>query len=110
MNKKPLIITMIIVVCCWVLMELSDVAQRYRAIQTMDAKELQYDAYDWFVMIDLNSNLIGVYDGIKPIEHQKLETDLSYYPTPIVVLWKEVKQHNVKTYLDDYVPVLIYKG
>lgn len=44
-------------------------------IKEMDANELHYDADSWFIMVDKEHNLIGVYYATDPIFHEYCDTD-----------------------------------
>lgn len=49
--------------------------KKTKQIQDMDKNELHYDATDWFIMVDKEHNLVGLYHGTEPIFHEYCDTD-----------------------------------
>ena len=43
--------------------------QEKESIKRMDARELHYDANDWFILIDTSDGHIGIYNAEIPVKH-----------------------------------------
>ena len=90
------------------------------SIEIMNKRELWYDANDWFIMIETNEDLLGIYQGITPVEHVfcavsddiwkiVVETDIM---EQIVTTWGECKDYvdcYIQTDVPDWTPVVIYE-
>ena len=63
------IITAVVVMIGFKVWEHSENGRRFEAIEEMNSKELHYDADGYFLMIDTENGLIGIYDAIKPLKH-----------------------------------------
>lgn len=59
---KVLIVLVILVAAC-------NIYVRNLAIEKMDEQELHYDADGYFVMLDTENGLLGIYNVTEPLEH-----------------------------------------
>ena len=91
MKKWDCFIIVLFVILCvlafW-LKKSKDVKEK-AAIRQMDAKELHYDANDWFIMIDKSEGLVGVYYGTKPIQHIWTDVDIDEGVFPVLIYSEE---------------------
>lgn len=54
----------------------AEVVTRETQIKEMDARELHYDADNWFIIVDKDKGLIGIYFADLPVAHIKADTEL----------------------------------
>ena len=59
--------------------------QRREAEQSMDARELHYDANSWFILIDKSEGLIGIYDGTKPVQYIWVDVSIDEGVFPVLI-------------------------
>lgn len=70
----------------FVLLAIAFELHRSDCIREMNAKELHYDANDWFILINKSEGLIGIYDGTEPIQHIWVnETKISEGTFPVLI-------------------------
>ena len=82
----------------------------------MDERELWYDADDWFVLIDCEDGVLGVYNGNTPIEKAPCFINTYKYDLghgcEVSTTWAEVQDSIAYEYLEsilpDNTPVYIY--
>ena len=87
--KRKLKIILILFICIFVYSLAATKINNIHKIKEMDREEVHYDADDWFIMVDKENGLIGVYDGIKPVIHFFCDTsnipyDISEIPILVI--------------------------
>lgn len=50
------------------------VGRKAQFVDKMNAKELHYDADGWFIMVDKEHDLVGIYWATEPVRHIQLDT------------------------------------
>lgn len=71
-----------------------------KQIEEMNARELHYDADDWFILIDRKTGLCGVYKACTPIEHSYLDE------VPAAGLYK-AEELDIAWDVPEWTPVLV---
>ena len=90
--KRKLKIILILFICIFIFVYSLAVIKsinNIHKIKEMDREEVHYDADDWFIMVDKENGLIGIYDGIEPVFHFFCDTsnipcDLTEIPILVI--------------------------
>lgn len=87
-RKLKIILIMFICIFAYSLAVIKSINNIHK-IKEMDREELHYDADDWFIMVDKEKGLIGIYDGTEPVFHLFCDTsnipcDLTEIPILVI--------------------------
>ena len=82
------------------------------SVEIMNQRELWYDANDWFIMVETNEGLLGVYYATYPVEHVPCDVPYFWGGGSYVITWGELQEMvyaNVSADVPEWTPVLIYE-